>query len=70
MRPQAETDFVVAYLFGDEDGRRAAEEMQCTKAELPGLDGTGFLLDATRTAIRRSAADADRPSQLQRATAI
>jgi hypothetical protein len=70
VRPQAETDFVVSYLFGDEDGRRAAEEMQCTMAELPGFDGSRFLLDATRTAMRRYAAAADRPSELQRAAVL
>jgi len=39
VRPQAETDFVVLHLFGDQDGRVAAREMDATMAELPGMRG-------------------------------
>ena len=54
VRPQAETDFVVSYLFGDADGAEAVRQMQGTMADLPGLGGTRFLLEATRTAVART----------------
>jgi rubrerythrin len=53
VRPQSETDFVIAYLFGDEDGRRAADEMDATIDELPGLAGLHIARGATRDAVRR-----------------
>ena len=39
VRPQAETDFVVVELFGDDGGREAAFEMDRTIGELPGMGG-------------------------------
>ena len=39
VRPQSETDFVVAYLFGDTDAQGTLEDMQATMNELPGLRG-------------------------------
>jgi len=50
VRPQTETDFVVTYLFGDDEGTGALHEMQATMAELPGLGGTRFFLDAVEAA--------------------
>jgi rubrerythrin len=54
VRPQAETDFVVTYLFGDDDGRGPLSEMQETMAELPGMRGSRFFLDAVETAAART----------------
>src|SRR6266567_3476351 len=39
VRPQEETDFAIAYLFGDDEGRRMAGEMDGILGELPGLAG-------------------------------
>jgi len=50
VRPQTETDFVVTYLFGDDEGTGALHEMQATMAELPGLGGTRFFFDAVEAA--------------------
>ncbi len=53
LRPQEETDFVVAYLFNDPDGLVALKEMDGTIAELPGLEGTHYLSEAAeRSAVR------------------
>lgn len=43
VRPQAETDFVIAELFGGQDGRGAIAEMDEVVHALPGLDGVGLL---------------------------
>ncbi len=53
VRPQAETDFVVAYLMGDEDGMRTAAEMDAEYSKLPGLEGLTLVQDATREAVER-----------------
>ena len=55
VRPQAETDFVVAYLFGDTDAQGTLEDMQATMNELPGLQGSRFLRDAVAAARARTA---------------
>jgi len=39
VRPQAETDFVVTYVFGDGAGHAATREMDATIGDLPGLAG-------------------------------
>ena len=71
VRPQAETDFVVASLFGDEAGRLAVEDMQATMAELPGLEGARFLVRAAAAAARRSGTRvADRAPELQRVATL
>jgi rubrerythrin len=71
VRPQAETDFVVASLFGDEAGRLAVEDMQATMAELPGLEGARFLVRAAAAAGRRSGTRAaDRAPELQRVATL
>ena len=71
VRPQAETDFVVASLFGDDDGRLVVEDMQATMAELPGLEGARFLVRAAAAAARRSGTRAaDRASELQRVATL
>lgn len=59
VRPQSETDFVATYLFGDEDGRGPLLEMQATMAELPGLGGSRFLLDAVEEARHRTSLSPD-----------
>lgn len=53
VRPQAETDFVVAYLMGDEDGLKTAAEMDATISEIPGLEGTSLISDSVREAVAR-----------------
>jgi rubrerythrin len=62
VRPQSETDFVAVYLFGDADGRGPLHDMQATMAELPGLRGTRFLLDAVDGALTRSS---ERPIEIR-----
>jgi hypothetical protein len=54
VRPQSETDHVVRFLFGDEDGLAAVEEIQSTMAELPGLGGSDFFLRARHEALARA----------------
>jgi hypothetical protein len=53
VRPQAETDFAVTYLFGDEEGRTAAQELDATIGELPGLSGIRIYRDALAQALGR-----------------
>jgi rubrerythrin len=53
VRPQAETDFVVAYLMGDADGLAAAQEMDAAIATLPGLEGTRLVENAVHGAVDR-----------------
>ena len=53
VRPQRETDFLVATLFGDAAGRAAAEEMDATIQELPGLSSLRILEKARVEALRR-----------------
>ena len=55
VRPQRETDHVVTFLFGDEEGLAAIEEIQATMAELPGLGGSDFFLRAREEALARAA---------------
>jgi rubrerythrin len=59
VRPQSETDFVVTYLFGDADGREPLLDMQATMAELPGLRGSRFFLDAVDAAGTRTSPGQD-----------
>jgi rubrerythrin len=53
VRPQHETDVVIAHLFGDEAGQAAAEEMDAIMRELPGLAGTHLCRSALDAAISR-----------------
>lgn len=53
VRPQAETDFVVLYLFGDDPGRAAAREMDEVIAEVPGFEGASLYLDSVQEAAKR-----------------
>jgi len=53
VRPQQETDFTIAYLFGDAEGFVAAREMDDTIGELPGLQGLGVATSARAAAMRR-----------------
>lgn len=67
VRPQRETDFAVGWLFGDDDGLRAAREMDETIRRMPGMEGSSLTVDARGEALRRlgrarvSAASAGRP---------
>ena len=54
IRPQEETDFVVAYLFNGPDGAVALKEMDGIVAELSGLEGTSLPLRGSPT-VRRAA---------------
>ena len=56
VRPQAETDFVVLELFGDDDGARAIRDMEAELSRLPGLDGMRLLRRAMDRATGRSRA--------------
>jgi rubrerythrin len=53
VRPQEETDFAVAYVFGDREGWEAAREMDQTIGELPGLGGIRIIREAIREAVHR-----------------
>ena len=53
VRPQAETDFVVLWLFGDEAGTAAAEEIDATMRELPGFEDSHLARRALEHARRR-----------------
>jgi rubrerythrin len=53
VRPQVETDFVIAHLFGGEDGLVAAKEIDASMGELPGLEGLRIAVQARAEAIRR-----------------
>jgi rubrerythrin len=53
VRPQQETDFAVTFVFGDEEGTAAAEEMDATIGELPGLAGIHIYRHALAQAMRR-----------------
>ena len=53
VRPQVETDFVIAYLFGGNDGLAAAKEIDATIGELPGLQGIRIAQHARDEAVRR-----------------
>jgi rubrerythrin len=53
VRPQAETDFVVVSLFGDEEGLVVTREMDAVVAELPGFEGARVLEAARAETLRR-----------------
>jgi rubrerythrin len=55
VRPLAETDFVVLHLFGDDDGLRAATDMDRAIDGLPGLGGLRLFERARAAAISRAA---------------
>jgi rubrerythrin len=61
VRPQRETDFVTAYLFGDEAGTAKAREMDAFIGELPGFEGTRLYSKAQREAVRRLARAGEAP---------
>jgi hypothetical protein len=54
VRPQQETDFVVAFLFGDEEGMQTAALMDQTISELPGFDKSTLSRDTVREAVERT----------------
>jgi rubrerythrin len=53
VRPQDETDFAIAYVFGDPDGVDAVRRMDQTVGELPGLAGISIFADALRETLLR-----------------
>ncbi|MEO7803982.1 MAG: ferritin-like domain-containing protein [Actinomycetota bacterium] len=53
VRPQAETDFVVAYLMGDPGGMQTAREMDSAMSQLPGLGGLRIVENSVKEAVRR-----------------
>lgn len=53
VRPQEETDFVVGYLFGDEEGLKTAREMDEKIDELPGLEKMHIYEKSRAEAIAR-----------------
>jgi hypothetical protein len=53
VRPQDETDFSVAYVFGDDEGRRAIREMDGVIAELPGMAGLRIYQNELERTLRR-----------------
>jgi len=53
VRPQAETDFAVVSVFGDDAGLAVANEMDETIGRLPGLEGIRLVRDALAEAMRR-----------------
>jgi rubrerythrin len=56
VKSQEEVDALAIYLFGDSpEGRAAIREIDCTIAELPGLEGLTLLEDALDVAIARAA---------------
>ena len=54
VRPQNETDFVIAWLFGDEEGRATAESIDATMAELPGFRDAHLARAALLETLRRT----------------
>jgi rubrerythrin len=64
VRPQHETDFVIACLFGGDEGASAAMEIDRTLGELPGLEGVRIARTARLEAIRRLG----RPTEVLRLT--
>jgi rubrerythrin len=53
VRPQAETDFAVATVFGPAEAREAVAAMDRTIEALPGLEGLGLYRRAVGEAVRR-----------------
>lgn len=53
VRPQAETDFVVAYLMGDAEGIQTAREMDAAMSTLPGLEGLRIVEKSVNEAVAR-----------------
>ncbi len=53
VRPQQETDFVLASLFGDERGLAEVRRVDVTVGQLPGLEGMKLLEDAREKALVR-----------------
>ena len=64
VRPQAETDFVIATLFGGDGGHRAVLEMESELSKLPGLGGMRILSRARTRAVRRARVVTARPARV------
>jgi rubrerythrin len=65
VRPQHETDFVVASLFGDEEGLATTREMDAVIRKLPGFEDSAILEAAREEALRRMP-----PERIPRTSAI
>ena len=67
VRPQSETDFVVAYLFNNA-GRASdwSSDMDATISELPGLAGSRYLRDGRDRKPRRDSASRSTSSRSSR----
>ncbi|MFN2399403.1 MAG: ferritin-like domain-containing protein [Gemmatimonadaceae bacterium] len=53
VRPIAETDFVISYLMGDEEGLATAREMDESISELPGLERGNYIEKSVHAALDR-----------------
>lgn len=53
VRPIAETDFVISYLMGDEEGLATAREMDESISQLPGLEGGNYIEKSVHAALDR-----------------
>lgn len=53
VRPQSETDFIVFYLWGDQQGLESAREMDGKIATLPGFEDARLFENARREALER-----------------
>jgi len=53
VRPQEETDHVIAFLFADEEGLAATRDMDQTMRQLPGFGGSTLCEDARRETLAR-----------------
>ena len=69
VRPQRETDFVVAQLFGDVDGLEAAREMDAVIGRIPGMERSSLIVGARTEALRRLGRRASGAVALPRAAA-
>lgn len=53
LRPQEETDFAMAYLFGDQAGLERLRRIDATICQLPGFDGATLAETARRKSLER-----------------
>lgn len=48
MAPKSEVNFLIGYLFGDEEGRAIAERIDRHIHRLPGLGGLDIVVNARK----------------------
>jgi hypothetical protein len=67
VMPASEVEFLVTYLFGDEEGRTVVARLDRRVQSLPGLEGVSLLADAvddlTRSRRSRNAGLEDQPGR-------